>query len=79
MARVRDAISTQDSANVLAAKVSEWLALADPTDIWATCLTCRHNNPDNAFCGLYKRVPPVAVITGSTECPGYVDGEDIPF
>jgi hypothetical protein len=79
MSRVRNSIATQDSANALAAKVSEWLGNTDPTDIWASCHTCRHSDPDTAMCGLYRRVPPVAVITGSTECPGYVDGEDIPF
>lgn len=79
MARVRNALATQDSANVLAAKMSEWLALTDPTTIWATCASCRHSDNDTAMCRLYKRVPPVAVIAGSVECPGYVDGEEIPF
>ena len=79
MGKVRDSLATQNAANALAVKVSEWLGATDPTSIWETCATCHYSNNETAFCAKYKRVPPVAVIAGSVECPGYSDGEEIPF
>lgn len=79
MAKLRDSYATQTSANDLASAVQQWLERADPTVLFRTCVTCHHIDPTTSQCKKFKRVPPVAIIAGQTDCNHYSDAEDIPF
>lgn len=79
MPKLRNAFATQGEANALARAVQEWLHNTDPTALFQTCLTCHQCDRDTAVCKKFKRVPPVAVITGQLVCRDYDDAEDIPF
>lgn len=73
-------MNTKPSLRVNFYRVTDAIREAvERTDVFPSCLTCRHFKADNDedICGKYNARPPARIIANA--CPDYDDHDDIPF